>query len=371
MLTTDPLSLAGTPRRRCPFEVLFVASGLDGPNRGGIQHSAELAWEALRQANVGRPCALLSYGDERSRFCEEALGREARARSRREMAVNVLTRRWGARQVLFWHLGLVKLLPLLRVGPARVQVFLHGIEAWRPLGWLTSRCLNRVSQFLCNSEFTWQRFLEYHPRFAGAPHRVVHLGMGDTAGNNGLEPADPPVALMLGRLMRAEAYKGHHEMISLWPRLRARIPGARLWIAGDGDLRADLEKLASSCGCGDSVVFWGRVSEAKKEELLLRCRCLALPSRGEGFGIVYLEAMRLGRPCLVSQQDAGREVVNPPEAGLAADPDDASALTEALARLLQAGPEWTEWSQAARRRHAGRFTAADFQARLLQALGEG
>jgi phosphatidylinositol alpha-1,6-mannosyltransferase len=183
-------------------------------------------------------------------------------------------------------------------------------------------------------------------------------------------PGDPPAALMLGRLMRAEAYKGHREMILAWPRIRARIPEARLWIAGDGDLRHDLEKLASDCGCGDSVVFCGRVSEAKKEELLQRCRCLALPSRGEGFGIVYLEAMRWGRPCLVSQQDAGREVVNPPEAGLAADPDDVAALTDAVVRLLQPGHEWTEWSKAAQRRYAARFTAFDFQTRLLQTLCE-
>jgi glycosyltransferase involved in cell wall biosynthesis len=101
---------------------------------------------------------------------------------------------------------------------------------------------------------------------------------------------------------------------------------------------------------------------------LRRCRCLAMPSRGEGFGLVYLEAMRLGRPCLVSDQDAGREVVAPPEAGLAADPANGPQLAESLCRLLTPGEEWEQWSQAARQRYDSGFQGRDFQQRLLDAL---
>jgi glycosyltransferase involved in cell wall biosynthesis len=93
-----------------------------------------------------------------------------------------------------------------------------------------------------------------------------------------------------------------------------------------------------------------------------------MPSRGEGFGLVYLEAMRLGRPCLVSNCDAGREVVNPPEAGLAVDPADASSLADGVCRLLADGPEWHRLSQAARRRYEREFTAEHFQRRLIAAL---
>jgi phosphatidylinositol alpha-1,6-mannosyltransferase len=121
-------------------------------------------------------------------------------------------------------------------------------------------------------------------------------------------------------------------------------------------------------GLREKVRFWGWVSEAKKRELLAHCRCLALPSRGEGFGLVYLEAMRLGRPCLVSTLDAGREVVHPPEAGLAADPQRPEELAEAVCRLLSHGPAWVAWSHQARERYATHFTARHFQDRLLAAL---
>jgi glycosyltransferase involved in cell wall biosynthesis len=93
-----------------------------------------------------------------------------------------------------------------------------------------------------------------------------------------------------------------------------------------------------------------------------------MPSQGEGFGLVYLEAMRLGRPCLVSTCDAGREVVAPPTAGLAVDAKDEAALVEATMSLLSFCDHRPEWSDAARQRYETQFTATHFQERLLSAL---
>jgi phosphatidylinositol alpha-1,6-mannosyltransferase len=133
-------------------------------------------------------------------------------------------------------------------------------------------------------------------------------------------------------------------------------------------LRNELERLAAVRGLRDKVRFFGRVSEEEKQEMLIRSRCLALPSRAEGFGLVYLEAMRLGRPCLVSTIDAGREVVNPPEAGLATDLDQTENLVSDICELMQPGPRWDNWSANARRRYETAFTAKHFQERLISAL---
>jgi glycosyltransferase involved in cell wall biosynthesis len=118
----------------------------------------------------------------------------------------------------------------------------------------------------------------------------------------------------------------------------------------------------------ERVRFFGAVSEAGKEELLARCRCLAMPSRGEGFGLVYLEAMRMGRPCLVSNDDAGREVVNPPQAGLAVNLGDPQLLSRAIVELLTPGARWESWSAQARLRYETQFTAEHFRQRLLSAF---
>ena len=318
---------------------------------GGVQASGREAWQAI----------VNEIGQKRASFFGYQPG-DSKARA----ALHALAQRRHAGIVLVWHLQLLKLAPLVAGAAVRVVVFLHGIEAWRPQDSLTRWALAKVDLFLSNSDHTWKRFVAANPDFREAPHQTVHLGAGTRAGTIAPAPARPPVALMLGRMLRTEDYKGHRQMIEAWPRVSEIVPGAQLWIAGDGDLRADLEWLARDRGA--AVHFWGRISEEQKQSLIAQSRFLAMPSQGEGFGLVYLEAMRLGRPCLVSNRDAGREVVNPPEAGLAVDPDNQPELIAALARLLANGAEWDRWSSAAASRYEAGFTAGHFQQRLNQAL---
>ncbi len=66
----------------------------------------------------------------------------------------------------------------------------------------------------------------------------------------------------------------------------------------------------------------------------------------------------------------GREVVRPPEAGLAVDPEDIPAVADAAVRLLTCGTEWDSWSARAKNLYDSRFTAAHFEQRLLAAVGD-
>jgi glycosyltransferase involved in cell wall biosynthesis len=175
---------------------------------------------------------------------------------------------------------------------------------------------------------------------------------------------------MIGRIQRDENYKGHREVIEVWPRVLEVMPTAELWIAGGGDLRPQLEEMVKARELEPKVRFFGAVPEEAKADLLRRCRALVLPSAGEGFGLVYLEAMRMGRPCLVSTLDAGAEVVNPPEAGLSADLRDSAALRDAILRLLSSGSEWDRMARHAKQRYDLLFTGGHFQQRLVAALSE-
>jgi phosphatidylinositol alpha-1,6-mannosyltransferase len=270
---------------------------------------------------------------------------------------------------LVWHIDLLKLLPFFRLPSAtRIILFLHGVEVWRELDPGVKLLLRRVNLFLSNSLHTWQTFLRYHSEFKEVSYQIVHLGLGAPDESYSSKPASVPIVLMLARLVRSEDYKGHRELLAAWPEIIARIPRAQLWIAGDGDLRPDLETHVVANNLTKSVTFWGAVSEARKQELLQQSRCLAMPSRAEGFGLVYLEAMRLGRPCLVSTLDAGREVVNPPEAGLACNPANLGEVADSVCRLLDQNNEWSRWSMQARQRYEYLFTAQKFQNRLLANL---
>jgi phosphatidyl-myo-inositol dimannoside synthase len=341
---------------------------------GGVQTSGRAAWAAVTnhdgRCGSGSTCSahLFVAGDALTAPAGGRNGPVRQAAAKIATVARVARARCPARCVLVWHLGLLKLLPFLRLPDARVIVFLHGIEAWRRQDWLTRRYLPRVDLFLSNSDHTWRRFVALHPEVARTRQRTVPLGIGEPADGSVAAPDRVPMALMLGRLARGEAYKGHRDLIAAWGDVLRHVPDAELWIAGDGDLRPELERWAAGRPWSPHVRFCGLVSEAEKERLLTASRCLALPSRGEGFGLVYLEAMRLGRPCLVSTLDAGQEVVDPPECGLAVDPGNPDAVARALARLLGSGPEWDRWSRQARARYETRFTAAHFRVRLLEGL---
>ncbi|MDX2150560.1 MAG: glycosyltransferase family 4 protein [Bryobacteraceae bacterium] len=346
--------------------VLALFPSLESAIGGGIQTAGRYARRGLQ--SVGRLQSFY-YGH----MSQEALEPGDRAAPGKFGALwCAATNRWEASLVLVWHLNLLRLVPFFRVAGAQLAVFLHGIECWCELDWLTEQALRRVDLFLSNSEYTWKRFSEQRPWLAGKRFRIVPLGLGEPAGPGDVcEPDQEPAALMLGRLVSTEDYKGHREVIEAWPRVLRQTPGAKLWIAGDGDLRPTLERQAEGLGLRDHVEFLGYISEEEKVQRIRRSRCLALPSRGEGFGLVYLEAMRLGRPCLAGSLDAAPEVVRPPRAGLTVDPADPDALAGALRRLLTAGEEWNVWSHEARRLYEGEFTREHFERRLREALGDG
>jgi glycosyltransferase involved in cell wall biosynthesis len=350
---------------------------------GGIQRAGRVAWEGI--VNRESPTAngesakpyLFCYGAHGSNerlstknghdVCPSK-GEVVYTASRVQAIIAAAQCRRPVSVMLVWHVALLKLLPFFHLRTAKTVLFLHGIESWKGQDWLTRILLRRVDLFLSNSDYTWDRFLSHNPELKHARHKTVHLGIASPIRGAPPEVGSTPVALMISRLARNEDYKGHKEIIAAWPLVLEYIPSAELWIVGDGDLLNELRDIVKSVGLANRIRFLGHVSEDEKNTLLARCRCLVLPSRSEGFGLVYLEAMRIGRPCLVSTLDAGREVVNPPEAGLAVDPDSSQLLAEAVCRLLTSGPEWNLWSMQARRRYEDYFTGRHFQERHLQAL---
>lgn len=313
----------------CPYDRHF----------GGIQASARIAWEALieqyghrhvRMLSLGRNCDPTPAPEQAERWC---------ASSKVGMACNALRGGLQVPLVLYWHLSFTKLSPLLaRPGRQKQVVYLHGTECWDPnLPIRSQEGLDRMDLFLANSQHTWRKFLSVHPRFTGKPHRIVPLGIGEPLSEPPANADLPPRAVMIGRMDAGENYKGHRELIGIWPQVRASLPEAELVLIGGGSLKTELEELSRSRA---GISFAGFVDEQRKQEILRNSRVLLLPSRNEGFGLVYLEAMRLGKPCLVSDADAGQEVVLPPEAGLAVDPSQPEDLLAAVLRLLRGEPGW-------------------------------
>ena len=175
--------------------------------------------------------------------------------------------------------------------------------------------------------------------------------------------APAPVFAYLGRLKR---YKGVHHVVRAFAALGHRT--ATLEIAGAGDYRPALERLAASLDLGERVRFLGRISEAEKRLLLRRAWALLLASPKEGWGITNLEAAASGTPVIASNSPGIRESVRDGETGYLVPHGDVRAMAEAMGRLA-ADPSLVAALGARARYFAETFTwerAADDTERHLQ-----
>jgi glycosyltransferase involved in cell wall biosynthesis len=218
----------------------------------------------------------------------------------------------------------------------------HGIEVWRPFSVLERRALLGADLILCVSEFTRRQLLDHCPV---PPERtaVLHNALDPFMEPQAPAPAagGPPVILVVSRLSATESYKGIDHLIEAMPAVRAAVPDARLRIVGRGDALPSLQELARRRNLGEAVSFAGYVSDSELHGEFARCRMFALPSQKEGFGLVYLEAMANGRPCLGARSGGTPEVITP-EAGVLVEfgdvPGIAAAIVAALGRPWPVGP---------------------------------
>jgi glycosyltransferase involved in cell wall biosynthesis len=159
--------------------------------------------------------------------------------------------------------------------------------------------------------------------------RVINCGIDSTTYTpDPAARAPTPVFAYLGRLKRYKAVD-----LVLRGFARAAIPGARLEVAGAGDYRPTLERLASSLDLDDRVTFLGRISEAEKLRLLRRAWALVFTSPKEGWGITNLEAAACGTAVIASNSPGIRESVRNEETGYLVRHGDVEALAAAMKRL--------------------------------------
>ena len=147
-------------------------------------------------------------------------------------------------------------------------------------------------------------------------------------------PASARVIFSFGRLAASERYKGFDRIIAALPEIRRRVPDAYCLIGGTGDDRPRLEFLARTNGMADRVIFTGFI---RPEELCGHynlCDAFAMPSTGEGFGIVYLEALACGKPVLAGNRDGSVDALAEGHFGALIDPENQPELEDTLVRML-------------------------------------
>jgi phosphatidylinositol alpha-1,6-mannosyltransferase len=250
--------------------------------------------------------------------------------------------------------------------PARspFMVVFHGVEVWRPLRRSELAVIRSASVRVAVSAATRDRalpFLHLEPEEID----VLHLALEERQPEGDVDQqvlarAGEGFLLTVGRLASSERYKGHDQLLDAFPELLRQCPDVRLVVAGDGDDRPRLEEKVRIERLEKHILFTGFVSEATLDELYRRCAAFVMPSRGEGFGLVYLEAMRAGKACVAAAGTAAAEIVVDRFTGYLVDPDNPGDLTEALARLLSSPGLAAALGKAGHRRWQRLFSSERF-----------
>jgi glycosyltransferase involved in cell wall biosynthesis len=299
--------------------------------------------------------------------------------------------RWGPDLIVCTHLALGpigRLLANLYRRPYWIVV--HGIEAWGLLpGWKRA-ALRRADRVIATSSFNREQVVKRHQideeRIASLPCTLDETLLNVEPAGESLHrylPDDRRVVLTVARMAAGERYKGHAVVLRALPSVVAKIPSVTYVVVGDGDDRPRLEALAQQLGLTDHVVFTGEMSESELAAFYHRSEILALPARtviddrnpkGEGFGIVFLEAMAFGKPVIGPRYGAPAELIQHGKTGLLVDPEDPTSVAEALLSLFsdrdaaremgKAGSEWV-------RRHYSYGTLREKLRQILEGQFEG
>jgi phosphatidylinositol alpha-1,6-mannosyltransferase len=256
-------------------------------------------------------------------------------------------------------------LPLAWRG-ARLLLLLHGVEAWKPLRVFERAGCRAAWKVVAVSAHTAARFRLANPAFTRREIDVCHSAVPPLPSAEGAA-IGAPYALIVGRMASRERYKGHDDVLDVWPRVARAVPGARLVIVGDGNDRPRLAEKAARLGLNGDVRFEGVVGEERLAALYRDASVFVMPSPHEGFGLVYVEAMSAGVPCIVAT-GAAEEIVEHGATGVVVQPGDAAALEQAIVRLLSSRDERNRMGAAAAETARRRFSADAFAQRLYELL---
>jgi phosphatidyl-myo-inositol dimannoside synthase len=252
--------------------------------------------------------------------------------------------------VILSHINLAVVgLFIKRLNPkCKIWLIAHGIEVWRPLSMWQSAILKRCDKVICVSNFTKQQMINLHKT---ATDSCVVL-------NNAIDPfmhlptifakpqhllkkynltVNSPVIFTLTRLAATEQYKGHEQVINIIGKLKMKFPGIKYILSGkyDADEGIRIKELIAHNNVEQQVILTGFLDEKELPDHFLLADLFVLPSKKEGFGIVFIEALACGLPVICGNADGSLDAIRNGELGVAVNVEDLDQLEQAIDQSLK------------------------------------
>jgi phosphatidyl-myo-inositol dimannoside synthase len=348
---------------------------------GGIQQvSRHVGAVLMRRAQErGLPCQLIGLNDTRGQgsFDVGTDGYEFTGFGRNKISLLIFLLRLVPR-IETLYLGHVNLAPLgllLRFIRPRIQycVVSHGVEVWEQLPILRRLGLQRARKVMSVSAYTAGEIVKAQ-KLDPQKIFVLHPSLDPSFTQDSCDEVSLPfppggrVLLTVGRLTSSEPGKGVDSVIKVLPKVIEAIPDLFYVIIGAGDLRPRLAEMARESSVRDRILFVGKVQLEQLKGYYSKADVFVMPSRQEGFGIVFLEAMAFGKPVIAGDYGGAPEIVQDGVTGFLVNPDDLEGLTCRLIQLLQDEAFRKKMGEAGRQRVEENFTVLRFEQRLTKIL---
>lgn len=267
-----------------------------------------------------------------------------------------------------------------RISPRlKIIVMAHGVEVWQPLSPSRRRALQRANLVLAPSTYTAQKLSEVQG-IAPQKIRILPWPLNPDFIRLAENPAALPplpqsfpqgrIIMTAGRWAAAERYKGADELICAVAQLRATHPDVQLVAIGGGDDLPRLRQLARDAGVAENTHFLKNLTREQVAACYARAEIFALPSTGEGFGFVFLEAMAFAKPVIAAATGGPTDLIDDGENGFLVPPRDAEALAQSLDRLLRDDSLRAEMGRRGAERVRDKYRFEVFARALDQIIGE-
>ena len=272
-------------------------------------------------------------------------------RNKIKIGLKTIDKSFGSDIVILTHVNLALFGLVIKILNPTCKVWLiaHGIEVWRPLNFIKKIFVKRYcDKIICVSSFTKKQVIRLHH---ADPDKCVVLNNAlDPFMNLALDFSKPEyllnrysltpsdkVIFTLTRLASSEQYKGYEQVIKAVGHLKLKFPDIKYILSGQYDSAVEIriKELIRSCGVEEQVILTGFLPETELADYFLLADLFVLPSKKEGFGIVFIEALACGLPVICGNADGSIDAIRNGELGTAINVRDQDELERTIIKYLE------------------------------------
>ena len=285
-------------------------------------------------------------------------------------------------RIIFDHIGpasLLKFIPRRWTRNSKIVIFLHDEEAWKPISKRHRWGVERAQLLLCNSEYTFKKFVNSNPKFvtktktcllAGVPVSFISPQLYSTSKVEKYK--DLKYCLFISRLWKEHRYKGYIELIEAFHLLNQKEVDNDLYlvIVGRGnDVEYVLHEIHRK-QLQDKIVVHTDIDDNELAYLYKHSLALVFPSIREGFGFVFLEAMYFGKATIGVQGQPAEEIIVQGYSGELLQDNTPASIYNTLKDINTNSEKYDEYGKNGKIIYNQKFTNEHFKERFLKCLEE-